>query len=73
MSQAKRPDSKPHGPAKDFERIGVIDLTSEEELTEVEVAMNNNELLRCQPEGIESQVLTKLVVWECGARLIEFE
>ena len=72
-SQAKRPDSKPRGPAKDLEQIGVIDLTSDEELTEVEVAMNNNELLSCQPEGIESQVLTKLVVWECGARLIEFE
>ena len=44
-SQAKRPDSKPRGPAKDLEQIGVIDLTSDEELTEVEVAMNNNELL----------------------------
>ena len=49
-SKAKRPDSKPRGRAKDLERIGVIDLTSDEdneELTEVEVAMNNNELLRC--------------------------
>ena len=34
--------------------------------------MNNNEVLRCQPEGIESQVSTKLVVCECGARLIDF-
>ena len=49
-SKAKRPDSKPRGRAKDLERIGVIDLTSDEdneELTEVGVAMNNNELLRC--------------------------
>merc|ERR1712183_44543 len=53
-SRSKRPDSNARTPSKDLQRIGVIDLTDDEELTEVEVAMNNNELLRCQPEGITS-------------------
>ena len=71
-SKLKRPDSKVRAPAKELEQIGVIDLTDDDDLSEMEVTMNNNKLLRYQPEEISSHVKTKLVVCECGARLIEF-